>query len=72
MRISHHKRSREATVDVFTVRNDGAPTTYMLKTFLGRGNGSPAEPCIYVDFSEEELYTFAIDILNMITKESRT
>lgn len=69
MRISHHQQNRDATVDVYPVLDDEGPTTYFLKTWLGRGTGSLTEPCVYVGFSEEELYTFAVDILGMIAKK---
>lgn len=65
MRISHHQRNRIATSEVFTGMNGD----YYLKTYLGDGTGSLTEPCVYVHFSEEELYTFAVDILGMIASE---
>lgn len=67
MRVSHHQHNRFATATVYPVQNDDdGTTTYFLKTYLGGGTGSLTEPCVYVNFSAQELRDFAVEIIGLV------
>lgn len=77
MRLSHHDPENETTTEVYPTYNETPEgytylDAYFLRLTVGRGRGGVTEPSITAEFEPDELYTFAVDILGMIAKESHT
>lgn len=72
MKIAHQERNRDCTTEVYPVIDEDEGTIYYLRQRMGRGTGGPNEPSITSEWSERDLFTFAVDILGMIAKESDT
>lgn len=74
MRIRFHNKKGTGKAEVhcypiFGEDSTEGPVCYYLNMQLGKGRGGETEPCVYAEFSPEQLRDFAVDLLGMIAVE---